>query len=126
MYKVFGKVVRGDGYGKKLGFPTANIERRDYARRKLKIRLGIYAGWAELLSGEKYCAAIVIGPADKKGLPKIEAHLLNFKGNLYSKKIIISLEKYIRPFKKFLSADVLKRQIKKDIKEIKKLRNYGK
>jgi riboflavin kinase/FMN adenylyltransferase len=105
----------------------------------MKVRLGVYSGHAKIegnplglpqrvpLKGiNRWKAAIVIGPIDKTGLPKIEAHLINFKGNLYGKKIILSLEKYIRPFKKFLSADVLKRQIAKDIKEIKKLGNYGK
>ena len=132
---IFGKVTQGAHFGKKLGFPTANLDRRDYSRRHLKIKLGVYAGKAEIIPptlppprGEKrkeraHRAGIVIGPIDKSGLPKIEAHLLNFKGNLYGKKVIISLQKYIRPFKKFSSTDVLKRQIKKDIQEIKKLRN---
>ncbi len=119
--KISGKVLHGQHYGKTLGFPTANLDRRDYSRRGLKIKLGIFAGWAELPSRKKYCAAIIIGPLDKTGLPKIEAHLLNFKGNLYGKKIIISLQKYIRPFRKFYSADVLKKQIRQDLKVINKL-----
>lgn len=146
--RISGKVVHGDHFGKKLGFPTANLDRRDYARRKLNIRLGIYAGraivaaaclaearakraigrqkngsrWLPLQGQMLYPAAIVIGPLDKHRLPKIEAHLLNFNGNLYGKRIILSLGKYIRPFKKFLSGDVLKKQIAKDVVRIKKLK----
>lgn len=116
--QILGKVVHGDHYGKKLGFPTANIDRRDYVRRKLKIKLGIYAGWAVLSSAKKYRAAIVIGPIDKTGLPKLEAHLIGFSGNLYGKKISISLGKYIRPFKKYTNIEDLKKQIKKDIKKV--------
>jgi len=97
------------------------LDRRSYARRRLKVRFGIYAGTAELPSAKRYQAAIVIGPIDNKGLPKIEAHLLNFKGNLYGKTIIISLQKYIRPFEDFKTEENLKGQIIKDIKVINKL-----
>ena len=118
---ISGKVIHGEKYGRKLGFPTANLDRRSYARRRLKVRFGIYAGTAELPSAKRYQAAIVIGPIDNKGLPKIEAHLLNFKGNLYGKTIIISLQKYIRPFEDFKTEENLKGQIIKDIKVINKL-----
>lgn len=134
-----GKVIKGDQYGKVLGFPTANIDRRSYSRRKMKIKFGIYGGWAEVNVGEglrpsqnkgriakvplrrtikTYKAAIVIGPLDKHRLPKIEAHLLGFKGNLYGRKIILVLVKYIRPFRKFNNIKQLKVQIAKDIKII--------
>jgi riboflavin kinase / FMN adenylyltransferase len=129
-----GKVIRGDGYGKKLGFPTANVDRRQYVRDGLKIKLGIYAGVvqarglltsAKLKAGQgpalqeqKYKAAIVIGPVDHRGLPKLEAHLIGFKGNLYGKKITITLQKYLRQFKKFKSELELIRQIKRDIQRI--------
>lgn len=118
---ISGKVLYGDNYGKVLGFPTANLDRRDYVRRKLKIRLGIYAGRVELPSGKKYRAAIVVGPLDKHHLPKLEAHLIGFNGNLYGKKIIISPGKYVRPFKKFKNEADLKKQIGKDIKTVNKL-----
>lgn len=128
---ISGTVTKGEQIGRTLGFPTANLDRRSFSRRKLKIKLGIYGGSAELKTknfthsaslGQKvkiYSAAIVIGPLDKRGLPKIEAHLLNFQGNLYGKKLKINLNKYIRPFKKFKSEAELKRQIKKDIASIK-------
>ncbi len=126
---IFGKVIKGEGYGRVLGFPTANLDRRSYSRRRLEIRLGVYAGWA-LIDGHllglpqkvtirgKRAAGIIIGPLDKTGLPKIEAHLINFKGNLYGKKIILELRKYLRPFKKFKTEEALKKQIKKDLLRI--------
>jgi riboflavin kinase/FMN adenylyltransferase len=150
MVTIVGRVIYGKKYGRKLGFPTANLDRRDYVRRKLKIKLGIYAGYAVI--GEKTTfprpsphhfgyaqgdpeldrmgqegreherkAAIVIGPIDNRGLPKIEAHLLNFKGNLYGKKVILSLGKYIRSFREFKNEGELKKQIQKDIAIIVKL-----
>ena len=104
-----------------MGFPTANIDRREYTRKKLKIKFGVYAGLAEVrlkAISYKLKAAIVIGPVDSSGLPKIEAHLLGFKGNLYGRKIMLFLVKYIRPFRKFKSEKALKLQIKKDIRLI--------
>jgi riboflavin kinase/FMN adenylyltransferase len=116
--EIRGKVIHGLGFGKVLGFPTANLERRSYSRRRINIKLGIWAGWAELPSGKKYPSAIVVGPLDKTDLPKIEVHLINFKGNLYGKHLTIYLDIHIRPFKKFKSEILLKRQIKKDIFKI--------
>src|SRR5580698_4080518 len=107
MLIISGKVIKGDQYGRRLGFPTANLDRRQYNRDKLKIKFGVYAGTSS--TGHK--AAIVIGPLDKKGLPKLEAHLIGFKGNLYGKKLSITLIKYIRPFKKYNNEDELKKAI---------------
>jgi len=123
--EISGKVISGDRYGRILGFPTANLDRRQYARRKMKIRLGVWAGTARILNSKfkilNYPAGIVIGPIDSKGLPKIEAHLIGFKGNLYGKKVTIILQKYIRPFKKFKNMEALKQQIAKDIRAVKKI-----
>jgi FAD synthase len=122
MILISGKVIHGDKYGRKLGFPTANLDRRSFSRQKLKIRLGVYAGRADLLSGKKYRAAIVIGPVDKKVLPKLEAHLIGFNGNLYGKQLKLGLVKYLRPFKKFVSQEDLKKQIRKDIEKVKRFK----
>jgi riboflavin kinase/FMN adenylyltransferase len=120
--EISGKVIRGDAYGKKLGFPTANLDRRDFVRRKLKIKLGIWAGRAEFrFKARSYQlkAGIVIGPIDKRGLPKIEAHLIGFSGNLYGNKVFLRLFRFIRPFRKYRHQSELVRQIKKDLSVIK-------
>ena len=130
MIQISGKVIKGDGFGKKLGYPTANLDRREYVRKKMKVRLGIYAGFAEIglrfkvQGSRKYRSAIVIGPLDKHHLPRIEAHLINFTGNLYGKKITVTLKKYLRPFKKFKTINALKNQIAADVKKVRSL-NYG-
>jgi riboflavin kinase/FMN adenylyltransferase len=130
--KISGTVIHGEKYGRLLGFPTANLDRRSYSRRKQNIKLGIYAGFAVInvvdgalqglplksaIKGE-YPAGVIVGPLDNHQLPKLEAHLIGFKGNLYGKKITLHLIKYLRPFKKFKSEKDLKEQIKTDIDKI--------
>lgn len=75
----------------------------------------MYSGLVTLKS-KIYKAGIVIGPLDKKGLPKIEAHLIGYKGNAYGKIAVLEISKFIRKYKKFKSEEELKAQIKKDIK----------
>lgn len=128
---ITGRVIRGDGYGQKLGFPTANLDRRGYSRRKHKIPLGIYAGTASILplspisSSSHNCptfnAAIVIGKMDRKGLPKIEAHLMDFRGVLYGKRLVLTLSCLLRQFVSFNNERKLKAQIRKDLRMVHKL-----
>lgn len=116
-----GKVLKGAGYGKKLGFPTANLDRKQYLQDKMELPLGIYAGVAFLHHVKKIRkAAIVIGPLDKKKIPKIEAHILGFKGRLYGKKLTLYLYSFLRPFEIFKTERLLIAQIKKDVKRVEK------
>ncbi len=121
LHTVSGKVVKGRGYGKKIGFPTINLDRREYKRLNLNIPEGIYAGVAKIKeSGQIVKAGIVIGIKDKRGLPKIEAHLLGFTGVLYGKRIELSLRKYLRAFMSFRSERTLKAQIAVDMAMVEK------
>ena len=114
-YIISGKVVKGDGYGKKIGYPTINLGRRNFLALKDKPTFGVYTGRV-ILNKKSYKAGIVIGPLDKKKLPKIEAHLIGFKGDAYDKTAIFEIKKFIRKFKKFRNEKKLIAQIKKDIK----------
>src|SRR3989344_1532816 len=100
-YIISGKVIKGDGYGKKLGFPTVNLD----AETKEFPPDGIYVGIA-VLDDIKYRAGIVVGPNRK-----IEAHLIRYNGDAYRKK------EFLRKFKKFKTEKKLIAQIKKDIKK---------
>jgi len=77
-YAIQGAVVRGDGRGRMMDFPTANL---DYPREKVIPANGIYACWA-LVAGQKHKAAVNIGinptftPA--RQMPSVEAYLLDF------------------------------------------------
>ena len=107
MYKISGKVVKGDGYGRKLGFPTANVEIKDGNIPPQ----GVYAGKV-VFEGKVYRAGILIGPNKK-----IEVHLLNYDGDMYSKELTLETEKFLRGYKKFDTEEELIEQIKKDIKQ---------
>ena len=104
-YTVSGTVVKGAGYGKKLGFPTVNLA----TETKALPPQGVYAGTAEL-EGKKYRAGIVIGPGEK-----IEAHLIGYEGDAYGKEVTLELNKFLRDFKKFDTEEELIIQIKKDL-----------
>ena len=118
-----GRIIRGASYGRRLGFPTANLDRREYRRRDLRVREGVYAGSATVEDSRRsYKAALVVGPKeDRSGLPKIEAYLLGFTGVLYGKRIILSFKKYLRPFLSFKTERELKGQIRKDISKVREV-----
>lgn len=116
-----GTVIHGDGYGRKIGFPTANLSRHGWARLQRKPRLGVWAGWVTLGSRpQKHRAGIVIGPRDRRGLPKLEAHLLDFSRDLYGQRLTFYLVAFLRPFRKYTHEAVLMRAIQEDMNTIRK------
>ena len=119
MHEISGTVVHGEKLGRLLGFPTANLDRRSFVKRRAQAKFGVWAGYATTPEGKVWKAGIVIGPLDKRGLPKIEAHLLGFSGDLYGEKLKLGLVKYIRAYKNFKKLEALKLQIGKDLKKIK-------
>ncbi len=108
--KITGRVIHGDGYGKKLGFPTVNLERRKEEKKELPSE-GVYVGEATL-NEKKYRAGIVIGPAKK-----VEAHLIGYNGDAYGKEVTLEIKKFLREYKKFDTEKELIIQIKEDIKQ---------
>ncbi|HHW06224.1 MAG TPA: hypothetical protein GXX34_01605, partial [Clostridia bacterium] len=109
-----GTVAGGDGRGRTLGFPTANVAVPGYI---LLPRTGVYA--AKCCVGEESFLAVVnIGrkPTFKQEpSPVVEAHLLDFSGDLYGRKLEVHLFKYLRSEMRFKHADELKQQIARDI-----------
>ena len=115
-YSLAGAVVRGDGLGQQLGFPTANL---DVSGQALPPK-GVYAALAEV--GGSSCRAVVnIGhrPTLQNPNPqlRVEAHLLDFQRDLYGQELEITLVEKLRDEKKFASLDALRSQIASDIDE---------
>lgn len=115
--KITGKVVKGRGKGERLGFPTANI------RLNKNIGSGVYKGKAKArewrtndkrMGTKEWLAGIFVGE-DKKML---EAHLIDFSGDLYGQEIEVEIGEKIREVMKFNGNEELKEQIKKDIEYV--------
>lgn len=102
---ISGRVVRGEGYGRKIGFPTLNLD----AKKDGPLKEGVYAGAVDL-DGHTYRAGIVLGPGEK-----VEAHLVGYSGDAYGKLATFKLEKFIREYKNFETETELIDQIKKDL-----------
>jgi len=112
-YQIRGKVEIGrDRGGKLLGFPTANINLYD----ELSPKIGVYAVTVEC-KGEKFKGVANIGysPTFDDHIFTVEAHLLDFKKNIYGQKIRVNFIDRLRDEKKFSNISELSEQIKKDI-----------
>ena len=114
VWALSGKVVRGDGLGHELGFPTANLEVTGLALPPG----GVYAAQVRA-GGRAHRAAVNIGtrPTLKNPAPelRVEAHLLDFNGDLYGQELEIVFREKLRNERKFASLEELKAQIGRDI-----------
>lgn len=114
-FTLHGTVVEGQRVGRKLGFPTANIEASD--PHKLIPGYGVYAVEV-LLSGNKYKGMLNIGirPTFNKNADNrsIEVHIFNFSGDIYNKEITLVFAGKIRDEQKFSSLEALTEQLKND------------
>jgi riboflavin kinase/FMN adenylyltransferase len=118
-YAISGRVVEGDRLGRKLGFPTANLD----AANLILPPNGVYSGCTKL-KGQFYRVALNIGlrPTVATGKPqlRVEAHLLDFSGELYGDELEIEIGEKLRDEKKFVSPAELREQIARDIAEAKR------
>ncbi len=115
-----GRVVAGDKLGRKLGYPTANLE----IDPSVFPKDGVYAA---RVYGDKVCirlGAVSVGtrPTVAGSQRLFEVYIPEFKGNLYGTELKVSLIKKIRNQKKFASIEELKRQIKEDVREVLKFK----
>lgn len=122
-YNIKGIVEHGKELGRTIGFPTANISPVD--RDQLIPGNGVYAANAVLPDGTSHRAILNIGhrpTVDSANAPiSIEAHILDFDGNLYGTVITIEFLKYLRPERRFSSLDELRSQLEKDSAEARKI-----
>ncbi len=113
-WTIQGVVKKGRQVGKKIGFPTCNIDIGDYVLAKP----GVYAVKVLRKNSKKYLKGIAnLGyrPTFNQKKILLEVHLFNFSGNLYNKLLSVEFLKFIRKEKKFNNVNQLRVQIKKDL-----------
>jgi riboflavin kinase/FMN adenylyltransferase len=120
-YALSGPVIHGDGRGRKINIPTANI---DYPNDKVIPANGVYACWA-WIGDEKHPAAINIGInptfTPDKQTPNVEAHILDFDRDLYDQALKLEFVKRLRDELKFDSVEALLEKIHEDIAETREI-----
>ena len=114
-YALGGSVIRGGQLGRKLGFPTANLD----VRSMVVPPTGVYAAHARIVGGDLFRAVVNIGvrPTVTSAAPtlNLEAHLLDFSGDLYGQELEIGFVRKLREEQKFPSLQALTEQIGKDV-----------
>ncbi len=121
-YSLRGVVVRGDGRGRTLGFPTANLRISD--ADKLIPPEGIYAVRGVLRDGT-YDGALHLGPRPtfRGSPPTIELHLMDFDADLYGAEIRVDFIAKLRAIEPFSTVEALVEQIRKDVERARRVLN---
>ena len=116
-WSIEGRVIKGEKRGRKIGFPTCNVNLDSYVVPKL----GVYA---VKVNGKRFnkngVANIGYRPTFNGQNLILETNIFGINKNLYNKVIKVSFKKFLRPEKKFKNFELLKKQIKQDIKRAKK------
>jgi riboflavin kinase / FMN adenylyltransferase len=116
-YELRGEIIAGDQRGRSIGIPTANLK---ISSLKLIPRAGVYACKATV-HGKTYAAAVNIGvrPTFTHGdeITHVEAHLLDYSGDLYGEYLKLEFVEHLRNEQKFSSIDSLVKQIYADIQQ---------
>ena len=118
-WSIEGMVQKGRQQGKKIGFPTCNIDIKDY----VIAMPGVYAVKVKRKNSNKSLKAIAnLGyrPTFNQKKILLEVHIFNFSGNLYNKYLSIEFTKFIRKEKKFKNVNHLRKQIQSDLKVAKR------
>lgn len=119
-YMMFGKVVEGSKFGRKIGFPTANLQ--PLSEDKFIPPDGVYAVYVRW-DKDKTGGVMNIGtrPTVDGSRRLIEVHLLDFEGDLYGDILKVHFVDFIRPERRFASVEALRRRIGEDILKARKI-----
>jgi riboflavin kinase/FMN adenylyltransferase len=114
-YVLRGEVVEGDRRGRTIGFPTANVRPDPVA---LVPARGVYAGYV-LVGGETFaaCTNVGVAPTFDRAESRVEAHLLDFQGDLYGHVVDVEFAQRIRDERRFSGVEELKEQIQRDVEQ---------
>ncbi len=117
-YEVRGTVVQGDQRGRTIGFPTANVAIDEHIALPAD---AVYAGWYSRPDGTRHTCAINLGkrPTFHQHAQRslLEAHLLDFDGDLYGEAATIEFAALLRSEKRFAGVDELVAQLHKDVEQ---------
>lgn len=118
-FRLSGTVIPGDGRGRQLGIPTANLDVWD---ELVLPASGVYATYVEVM-GKTYAGATNIGfrPTVDGRTLNVETHIIDFDHDLYGQEISLSFVARIRDERKFPDLDSLIRQINADIQKVSRL-----
>lgn len=118
-YRLKGKVAAGDGRGRQLGFPTANL----VSVPVLVPAEGVYAGRARWEGGVWYPAAVHVGSNPTFGQleAKLEVHLIGVDRDLYGSSLEVELLEPVRGVERFEGPDQLCRQLRRDIEQVERV-----
>jgi len=115
-FEARGPVVIGDQRGRLLGFPTANVE---VSNGMCLPADGVYAGWYERPGGDVHACAINLGRRptfyEHADSSLLEAHLLDFDGDLYGETAKVRFTNFLRSERKFDGVDALIAQLANDV-----------
>lgn len=113
-YALRGVVVRGDGRGRQLGFPTANLA--GFPPEKLLPPAGVYAVMGVTRRGI-HPGALHLGPRPtfQGAPPSVELHLMDFDGDLYGEELRVDFVRFLRPVVPFDSVEALVEQLRADV-----------
>lgn len=108
-----GLVVTGDALGRKLGYPTANLEYTD--SEKIHPGHGVYAVYVDV-KGERKKGMLSIGnrPTLQKSGEKVEVNIFDFNKDIYGETIRVTIRKFLRPQEKYASLEELTAQLARD------------
>jgi riboflavin kinase/FMN adenylyltransferase len=120
-YELSGVVARGEGRGRQIGFPTANISLPE--PRKLVPKRGVYATRVTLPDGTERGGMLNIGrrPTFDEMEVTVEVHIFDFEGDLYGERLSIQFLQRLRDEQKFESPDALAMQLSKDEKHCRRV-----
>ncbi len=115
-HQVRGPVGKGDQRGRSIGFPTANI---DVPVERALPADGVYAAWYATPDGRRHEAAVNVGKRptfyDDADRSLVEAHLIDFSGDLYGQEGRVEFVDLLRPERRFDGIDALKAQLATDV-----------